>query len=50
MKKISICIPCYNEEANILPLYEQISTQFQQLPAYEYEIIFYYNDSQDDSQ
>ncbi len=50
MKKISICIPCYNEEANILPLYEQISTQFQQLPAYEYEIIFSDNDSQDDSQ
>lgn len=50
MKKISICIPCYNEEANILPLYEQISAQFKQLAVYRYEIIFADNDSQDNSQ
>ena len=48
MKKISILIPCYNEEENVKPLYYAISEILEQrLGAYEYEIVFIDNDSVD---
>lgn len=48
MKKISVLIPTYNEEENIVPLSEAILTEFHSnLPAYDYEIIFIDNDSHD---
>jgi len=48
MKKISIVVPCFNEEENVLPLSEFIIDMFQKdLPNYDYEIIFIDNDSQD---
>lgn len=48
MKKISIVVPCFNEEENVLPLSESIIRTFQEeLPNYDYEIIFIDNDSQD---
>lgn len=48
MKKISIVVPCFNEEENVLPLSEAIIYTFQkELSSYEYEIIFIDNDSQD---
>lgn len=48
MKKISIVIPTYNEEQNVIPLHEAISTIFsEQLPAYDYEILFIDNKSKD---
>ena len=48
MKKISIVVPTYNEEENVEPLSEAIIKEFKtKLPAYEYEIIFIDNDSQD---
>lgn len=50
MKKISIGVPCYNEEENIELMYEAITAQMKQLPQYEYEIIFADNDSKDKSQ
>lgn len=49
MKKISICVPCYNEELNIEDCYKSITTIFKQLENYDYEIIFADNDSKDDS-
>ena len=48
MKKISILIPCYNEEENVIPLYEAISHTFKNdLTNYNYEIVFIDNKSKD---
>lgn len=48
MKKISIVIPCYNEEENVVPISEAVIAEFgKSLPDYDYEIIFIDNDSQD---
>ena len=48
MKKISVVIPCYNEEENVGPITEAVSAVFREkLPAYDYEIILIDNDSQD---
>lgn len=48
MKKISVLVPCYNEEENVVPLSEAIIEQFtKELPSYDYEIVFIDNDSSD---
>ena len=48
MKKISILIPCYNEEENVGPMSEAIVDLFTtQLQAYDYELLFIDNDSKD---
>lgn len=48
MKKISICVPCYNEEENAYPMYAAITEQMKKLTdKYNYEIIFEDNDSKD---
>ncbi len=48
MKKISVLIPCYNEEENVIPLSEEIVSQFDNyLSEYDYEIIFIDNHSID---
>ncbi len=48
MKKISVLIPCYNEEENVVPLSEAIIEQFDKyLSQYDYEIVFIDNDSKD---
>lgn len=48
MKLISILVPTYNEEENVIPLSEAIISQFKtNLPEYDYEIIFIDNCSQD---
>lgn len=48
MKKISILIPCYNEEENVGPMSEAIVELFTtQLQTYDYELVFIDNDSQD---
>ena len=40
MKKISIMVPCYNEEENVVPLSEAIIAMFaKDLPQYDYEIL-----------
>lgn len=45
---ISIMIPCYNEEENVLPIYEAVRAEMQRsLPQYNYEILFIDNKSQD---
>ena len=48
MKKISVVIPCYNEEENVGPITKAVSEVFQnQLPGYDYELILIDNDSRD---
>lgn len=48
MKKISVMIPCYNEEENVIPISEAIIEEFERsLPQYDYEILFIDNDSKD---
>ena len=48
MKKISVLIPCYNEEENVVPLSAAITEQFEKyLSGYDYEIVFIDNDSKD---
>lgn len=48
MKKISILIPCYNEEENVVPMSEAIVNLFTtELNNYDYELIFIDNDSKD---
>lgn len=49
MKHISIMTPCYNEEGNIINLYNAVKEQFEQLPQYTYEHIFIDNYSTDNS-
>lgn len=47
-KTISILIPCYNEEENVVPMSEAIVDLFQtQLTEYNYELVFIDNDSHD---
>ena len=48
MKKISIMIPCYNEEENVKPISKAVIEVLQkELPQYDYEILFIDNCSQD---
>lgn len=47
MKKISIVVPCYNEEENVQPLSEAIVAELEKLNKYDYELIFIDNCSTD---
>ena len=48
MKKISIMVPCYNEEDNVVPLSQALIQMFEKdLPQYDYDILFIDNDSTD---
>ena len=49
MKKVSIMIPCYNEEENVVPMSEAVVAQMERLAQYDYEILFIDNDSQDNT-
>lgn len=50
MKKISILIPCYNEEENVGPMSQAIVHLFEtELTAYDYELLFIDNDSHDNT-
>lgn len=50
MKKISILIPCYNEEDNVVPISQAVADEMDaHLASYDYEIIFIDNDSQDNT-
>ena len=47
-KTISILIPCYNEEENVVPMSEAIVELFEtELTSYNYELVFIDNDSHD---
>lgn len=47
MKKLSIMVPCYNEEENVVPMSEALVAQLEAMPEYDYEIVFIDNCSQD---
>ena len=47
MKKISIVVPCYNEEENVEPISEAIIQQIEKLQNYTYELILIDNCSTD---
>jgi len=49
MKKVSIMVPCYNEEENVVPMSEALVKQMEELPEYDYEILFIDNCSQDNT-
>ena len=50
MKKISVLIPCYNEEENVVPISEAVIEQLDKLENYDYEILFIDNCSTDKTQ
>lgn len=47
MKKISVVIPCYNEEENVEKVYQEVTAVCQSLTGYSYELIFIDNASKD---
>lgn len=50
MKKISILVPTYNEEENVVPLSKEIIKQFDEnLKGYDYELVFIDNHSTDNT-
>jgi glycosyltransferase involved in cell wall biosynthesis len=49
MKLISIVTPCYNEEENILEIYNQVKEVINKFPQYRYEHIFIDNASKDNT-
>ena len=50
-KKISVVIPTYNEEANVVPLAKAVSEVMERdLREYDYEILFIDNHSKDNTQ
>ena len=50
MKKISVCVCCYNEVENVKIMYNTLSDIMNSLNKYDYEIIFSDNDSNDGTQ
>lgn len=50
MKKISVLIPCYNEQENVEPISRAVLEVLERdLKQYDYELVFIDNDSQDDT-
>ena len=49
MKKISILIPCHNEQDNIERLYEQLTDSISSIDGYLWEIVFVEDGSYDDT-
>ena len=47
MKKISIMVPCYNEEENVVPMSEALTRTLEAMEGYDYEILFIDNCSID---
>lgn len=47
MKKISVLVPTYNEESNVVLISEAIIDQLEKIPNYDYELVFIDNDSTD---
>ena len=48
-KKVSIIVPCYNEQENVVPISEAIISQMEMLPQYDYELLFIDNCSTDNT-
>lgn len=49
MKKVSIIIPCFNEEHNIKPLHSALCQLFESEPKYEWEVLMINDGSQDNT-
>jgi len=49
MKTISIITPCFNEEANVREVYDQVRAEFLKLGTYGYEHVFIDNNSSDNT-
>lgn len=49
MKTVSILIPCYNEEQNIVPIYHALGSIFDNNHNYHWEILFVNDGSNDDT-
>ena len=49
MKKVSIMIPCYNEEENIEAITDAVVKQMEALPQYDYEVVCIDNCSTDNT-
>jgi glycosyltransferase involved in cell wall biosynthesis len=50
MKKISVVIPCYNEERSVMEMYRRLTAVFEEkLSEYDYEIIYVDDYSKDDT-
>lgn len=50
MKKISILVPCFNEQDNVRPLCDAVrKILYEKLASYDYEIVFIDNKSNDDT-
>lgn len=48
MKKVSVMLPCYNEEENVVPMYQEIAKEFEKYKdKYELELLYIDNDSTD---
>lgn len=50
MKKVSIVIPTFHEEGNVIPLTAAVANEMDRLPQYDYEILFIDNASKDTTQ
>lgn len=50
MKKISVLVPCYNEEENVAPISKAIIEQLESLQSYDWELLFIDNCSTDRTQ
>lgn len=50
MKKISLVIPAYNEEENVVMIHQKIKEIFSELDQYDFEIIFVNDGSRDGTQ
>ena len=48
-KTVSIMIPCYNEEENIVPITDAVVEQMNKLPQYDYEVVVIDNCSTDNT-
>src|SRR3972149_12304396 len=46
-KLISIVIPCFNEQENVIPAYKALRAVISELPRYAYELLFVDNGSTD---
>lgn len=46
---VSIIVPCYNEEENILEMFKKVSQVFRTVKGYTFELIYIDNDSTDNS-
>ncbi len=50
MKKISVVIPCFNEQENVVEISKAVVNELEKFKKYDYEIIFIDNSSTDNTQ